>query len=268
VIVAACSDKGSPGVTTLVTVLGLVWPYERVVAEMDPAGTDLALRLGLAPEPTVLALAADARAALPDGLTRYAQPTALGVPVVTGAETAERFGPMARLWPQVAAESERWSGTVLADLGRMQPGNPALAVARAATVVLVVARPTVEGLHHLRHRVIELAAAVGSADGVRSRLAVVMVCPSRRGDAVTGQVRRMLDAVGSPVPVAGYLAEDPTAVAALWSGGVTKMVTRSPLLRSARTLGETLLGRWPELARSRPRSWSPAPVRFLQRVPS
>jgi hypothetical protein len=165
VIVAACSDKGSPGVTTVVTLLGLVWPNERVVAEMDPAGTDLALRLRLGPEPTVLALAADARSGLPGGVLRYAQPTALGVPVVVGAETAERFGPMARLWPQVAAESARWPGTVLADVGRMQPGNPALAVAQAATVVLVVARATVEGLHHLRHRVTELAAA-GTADGV------------------------------------------------------------------------------------------------------
>jgi MinD-like ATPase involved in chromosome partitioning or flagellar assembly len=256
VIVAACSDKGSPGVTTVVTLLGLVWPNERVVAEMDPAGTDLALRLRLGPEPTVLALAADARAGLPGGVLRYAQSTALGVPVVVGAETAERFGPMARLWPQVATETARWPGTVLADLGRMQPGNPALAVAQAATVVLVVARATVEGLHHLRHRVTELAAAVGTADGVRSRLAVVMVCPSRGADTTVGQVRAVLDAAGLPVPVAGYVAEDPAAAAALWIGPVTKSLARSELVRSAGTLAETLLAWWPELARSRPRSWS------------
>jgi hypothetical protein len=268
VIVATCADKGSPGVTTVATVLGLVWPNERVVAEMDPSGCDLALRLRLGPEPSVLALAADARAGLPDGPMAYAQPTALGVPVVAGAETAEQFLPMARLWPQVAAESARWPGTVLADLGRMQPGNPALPVAQAATVVLVVARATVEGLHHLRHRVTELAAAVGTADGIRSRLAVVMVCPARRGDATVGQVRTVLDAAGSPVPVAGYVAEDPAAAAALWGGPVTKTLARSELVRSAGTLAETLLAWWPELARSRPRSWGSAPAVSRQGVRS
>jgi hypothetical protein len=84
-----------------------VWPNERVVAEMDPAGTDLALRLRLAPEPTILALAADARPGLPGGVLRYAQPTVLGIPVVVGAETAERFGPMARLWPWASATPGR-----------------------------------------------------------------------------------------------------------------------------------------------------------------
>jgi hypothetical protein len=266
VIVAGCSDKGSPGVTTLLMLLGLVWPNERVVAEMDPAGGDLALRLRLGPEPTVLALAADARAGLPNGVLGYAQPTVLGVPVVVGAETAERFGPMARLWPQVAAESARWPGTVLADLGRMQPGNPALPVAQAATVVLVVARSTVEGLHHLRHRVLELAPLVGSADGVRSRLAVVMVCPSRGGEGAVAQARRVLESAGSPVPVAGYVAEDPAAAAALWSGTVPRTLGRSELVRSAGTLARTLLSWWPELVRSRPRSWGSAAVSYPQVV--
>ena len=64
-IVSVCADKGSPGVTTLATVLGLVWPGQRVVVEADTAGSDLSFRLrpattdtvcwvvGLAPEPSI-----------------------------------------------------------------------------------------------------------------------------------------------------------------------------------------------------------------------
>ena len=44
-IVTVCADKGSPGVTTLATVLGLVWPGPRVVVEADTAGSDLSFRL-------------------------------------------------------------------------------------------------------------------------------------------------------------------------------------------------------------------------------
>ena len=43
VIVSVCSDKGSPGVSTLATVLGLVWPGQRVVVEADTAGGDLSV---------------------------------------------------------------------------------------------------------------------------------------------------------------------------------------------------------------------------------
>ena len=44
-IVTLCSDKGSPGVTTLAVALGLVWPVQRLVLEADPAGGDLAFRM-------------------------------------------------------------------------------------------------------------------------------------------------------------------------------------------------------------------------------
>ena len=44
-IVTVCSDKGSPGVTTLAVAIGLVWPVPRLVLEADPAGGDLAFRM-------------------------------------------------------------------------------------------------------------------------------------------------------------------------------------------------------------------------------
>ena len=276
-IIAACSDKGSPGVTTLVTVLGMVWPYDCVVAEMDTAGGDLAFRLHppagagrmLAAEPTVLSLAAGARAGVAHrSFPQYSQATSLGIPVVAGALSPEAFAPMARLWPSVAAEAARWPGTVLADLGRLQPGNPASVVAQAAAVVLLVARPTLEGLYHLRERVAELARLVGDPGREGTPVGVVMVCPARHERRVIADTAQMLDAAGSPARVVGILAEDRAGADTLWAGEVTRRLTGSDLLGSARTTAETLLRWWPQLAGPSPRGSSPAGLGYPPAVAS
>ena len=170
VIVGVCSDKGSPGVTTLAVALGLVWPGEQcLVIECDPSGGVLSFRMQhaevgglLQPEPTVASLASVVRRGLSgDGLRRFCQPTTLGVPVIPGPLTAQRWVPVRGLWPQIAKELADWSGTVIADLGRMQPGNAALPVAQAASAVLLVGHADVEGLFGLRDR----AGVVGACAG-------------------------------------------------------------------------------------------------------
>jgi hypothetical protein len=59
-IVAVCSDKGSPGASALAVALGLVWPGRRAVVEADPSGGVLGFRMRhaesgevLKPDPTV-----------------------------------------------------------------------------------------------------------------------------------------------------------------------------------------------------------------------
>ena len=44
-LIALCSDKGSPGVTTTALALGSAWVTPVVVVEADLAGGDLAIRL-------------------------------------------------------------------------------------------------------------------------------------------------------------------------------------------------------------------------------
>ena len=44
-LVALAADKGSPGVTTAAVALAAVWPRPALVAECDPSGGDLAMRL-------------------------------------------------------------------------------------------------------------------------------------------------------------------------------------------------------------------------------
>src|SRR4051812_29041479 len=63
VLVALCSDKGSPGTTTASVALASCWPSPAAVVEADPYGGDLAIRIrtetgAVLPEtPTVLTLA-------------------------------------------------------------------------------------------------------------------------------------------------------------------------------------------------------------------
>jgi hypothetical protein len=268
-ILAVCADKGSPGVTTLASALGVVWPIDRVVLEADPSGGDLAFRLRsprgqfLDPNRSVLDVAADAREGLPPGsLARYAEPTSLGVPVLKGRLSPESFAPMARLWPQVAAEAHSWTGTVIADLGRLQPGNAAGPVAGQATAVLLVTRLGVEALYRVRDRAGELAARLGQGHHGRSPLAVVVVCPPRSHGAATRQVQQVLavDGPTSTIPVAGFVAEDPRGVEALWSAEPSRRLLGTEVMRSVQSLAETLLGWWPQFHAGPPATWGAPPA--------
>ena len=267
-IVSVCADKGAPGVSELATVLGLVWPRPRLVLEADCSGADLAFRLThsdgdrlLDAHPSVLSLAADARGALPDGgVLRYTQPTSLGVPVLGGALSADGFAAMARLWPRVAELAAGWDGTVIADLGRFQPGDPATPIAKASTVVLLLARPDLAGLYHLRDRVAELAATLGDPAAERNPVAVVVRAQAgNAGKASVGQVRQLLVAAGSPIPVVGLFADDPAGVALLRAGQLTRRLLGSELVRSGQALAETVLSCWPQLLPPEPTAATTAP---------
>jgi hypothetical protein len=253
VIVAVGSDKGSPGATTLATVLGLIWPGDRVVCELDPRGADLPFRLmrpggqHMAATPSIVTLAIDARpgAAAPR-LENYAQPTVLGVPVIRGEVSTRATSKVAPHLPAIAAAAAAWPGTVIADVGSVQPGNPALAVAKAAVTVLLVTRPSVEGLAHLRDRVGELGEQVGDPGRVRPSIGVVLVADSRDERAAIARTRELLDSVGAPVPVVGAVAHDPAGAAALWSEPLSKRLAKNSLVRSAERLVTEIWRLWPE----------------------
>ncbi len=264
-IVGVCSDKGSPGATTLAVALGLVWPGDRAVVECDPSGGALTFRMrhGLSgemlyPEPTIASMAAVVRMGISgDGIRRFCQPTSLGVPVIPGPLTAQKWVPVRGLWPQIAQELQGWSGTAIADLGRMQPGNAALPIAQAATAVLLVGRADTEGLYGLRERAASLAHVLGDPNRDRPSVAVVVTGPPSSRHQATKAVKEMLASAGSPVPVAGFFAHDPAGAARFWAGEVTKKVAKSELIQSAQALTETVFGWWPELAPAEPDSGDP-----------
>lgn len=250
-ILAVCADKGSPGVTTFVTALGMCWPEERLVLEADPSGGDLAFRARttdgqfVPPEPGLVSLAAVARTGLQaHELPTFAQPTSWGVPLIAGPPRANGYHPLRALWPAVADVAAGWSGVAVADLGRFQQGHAAAAVARAATAVIVLSRVGVEDLYHLRERVNELAHVLGDP-GRKHPLAVVVAAPRKRAEDAVRQVSHVLQAGGSPIPVLGCVATDAQGAAALRSGELPRR--RSDLLASTADLVTVMRAHWPEL---------------------
>jgi hypothetical protein len=259
VIVSVCSDKGAPGVSTLAVALGMVWPGDRAVVEADTAGSDLSFRLHpaapgtpgahLAPDPSIAALATAARLGLSSaGPLPFAQNTSLGVPVVPGVLSAERFRALRSLWPGLGQALAGWPGTVLADLGRLSPGGPSAAVVTTSTAVLLLTRADLEGLFHVRDKVVELAGMVGPGDGETVRVGVVVTAPVKQRRAAVQQVEQVLASIGSPAPVLGCFAADPSAAQQLWAGVVTRRLAGSDLVRSARSIAESVLATWPALA--------------------
>ena len=81
-LIVLASDKGSPGVTTTAITLAAVWPRRALLAELDPTGGDVALRLRgprgapLSPEVGLISLAVGVRrvARRPDHPLRVARP--------------------------------------------------------------------------------------------------------------------------------------------------------------------------------------------------
>ncbi len=262
-IIAVGSDKGSPGATTLATVLGLSWPGDRVVCEVDPRGADLPFRLmhangqHMPAQPSIASLALAARpggAAAPQ-LAEFAHPTILGVPVIRGEVSTRANGKVAPHLPAIAQLAAAWPGTLIADVGSLQPSNPALVIAKAASIVLLVMRATTEGLGHLRARVEELAEYTGDPRRERTPVGVVLVADGRGENASVHRTRALLDSIGSPVPVVGVFRQDPASAAALWSGPLSRKLIKSALLKSGGQLVSELWRLWPEAMGSV--SWQP-----------
>jgi hypothetical protein len=74
-----------------------------------------------------------------------------------------------------------------------------------------------------------------------------MVCPAREHGRVAADVTAMPFRGPDPVPVAGCLAWDPPAAAALQAGELPGRGRRG-LIASARTVAQALFGLWPELS--------------------
>ena len=237
-VIAFASVKSSPGTTTAMLAAAHVWPADRavLVVEGDPAGGDLAARLGCLPEPGLATLAASGRRALsPELIGEHIREAAglsllLAPPATAPVRTAlEVAGPsLGRVLGQFDAD-------VLVDCGRLDPGSPALPIASTADLLLLVCCPTVAELPRVAARAAELAAE-GCA------LALVLVghpSPSRRDRYPASEVAEALG-----LPVLGTLADDPHGAALLTGGaGLPRALERSALVRTARDLATSLLAR-------------------------
>jgi len=228
-LLALAAAKASPGVTTTAVALAATWPAERQVllVEADPGGGDLAAWFGLPVEPGLVSLAA-ARRSTPPSVQGHTQPLPGGLRVLVGPPGAEQATAALGLLPaDVLAGLD--ATDVLADLGRLDPGSPALPLARAARLLVLVCRPTLAELQHLAHRVAALREVCGA-------LGLLLV---GGGPYPPAEVARTLG-----VEVLGTLPVDRHG-AGLLAGASAGMpgLRRTRLVRAARTLADDLAGR-------------------------
>ncbi len=223
------SVKGAPGVTTAAAAIaaaagdGAAAPDDPgvVLAELDPSGgsvqvltgaparwgaIDAAGRLRRRVDPSAVR---DHLADAPPGVATLTAPPAAHVAASVIASGGDRWLPSLRA---TAAE-------VVVDAGRWDAAQPTAGRIQGADVVGLVCRPTVSGVESARLALDRLQAAA------RAPIALVVVGRKPYG---TDEIAAHVDA-----PVAGPLAWDPRAVAALWDAGATRRWRRSSLARSA-----------------------------------
>lgn len=241
-LVALCSDKGSPGVTSAALALAAAWPEPTVLVEADLAGGDLGLRLrvdgdALPEAPTVLSLAAAARAGdEPEVASRHAHRLNGSVAVVPGALRGEQ---MARVgdWSRTADALARAEVPVIADLGQVHAGSAVLPIAGRADVVIVVCRPDMASVVRARERLAQLGPDLGALRGRPPRLFGLLVSTPRLGPAHASDLAALLaESAASPfLAGTGFIAHDPASLRRLERGAdPSGRLARTPLMRTAR----------------------------------
>jgi len=256
------SVKASPGVTTTVAGLTTVWPADRalLVAELDPAGGDLAARNGLHDEPGLVTLAAAGRRELdPETVLAHCQRlpfpgAAAGTAEPNVAERRVLIGPpgtdqamaaMAALRGRMASTLAALPGIdVLVDCGRLDTTSPALEVVVAADIVVVVSRGALSDVHHLQsrfstlHRPDALLVVVGDRPYPAPEIAAAIGYPAHTDLPID---RRAADALTGLAPIA------------------PRALRRTSLLRRLAELASSLIGYASEPDRSGAAPKAPAP---------
>lgn len=238
-LIAVTGAKGSPGTTTAAIALAAVWPTRPLLADCDPAGGDIALRVPMLSEPAtsgggLLAYAAELRHGGDHPVWPHVRHAAGGLDVLAGLDASEQAVAVGIGWTAIAdglARLDDGDTDVLADIGRLTADSLAAPVGDRADLVIVVTRAHVGMLVHLRRELRRLSATRPEA------VAVLVVADLRETTAVR-DVQRAVETSGvpHPIPVVGPLVpdRDPTS---LRSGTPSR---RSLLVRSARALGPQL----------------------------
>lgn len=187
-LVVLASAKGAPGTTTAALALAAMWPRPVLMADCDPAGGDVALRMPsraggpLDPDTGLVSLAAAARRGLQSGrlpgdlVADHTQQVVGGLDVLVGLRTAEQSAGTDVLWPLLGGALAGLQGVdVVADVGRIGPGGSVLPVVRCAQLVVLVCRASVSSVFHTRERLATLTATLraSSVDAVRTAVLVV-----------------------------------------------------------------------------------------------
>lgn len=223
--VVFASARSSPGVATSMLACASVWPGRVLLVEASEDGGALAGRFGLGFEPGLTTLAAALRHdRTTTELAAHGQPlpgtderlvALVGPPATEQAQVLLRT--VAVRLGGVLSETAG-DATVLVDVGRMSATPLAAPLIASADRLVLVARPRVEELQALAHRL-----AVIAQIGPPPELLLI-------GDRPYGP-EEIAATLGCPV--LGVLAHDPAAADALAGVAAGRRLGRSQLLRSA-----------------------------------
>jgi MinD-like ATPase involved in chromosome partitioning or flagellar assembly len=228
-LLAVTSAKHAPGATTAALALAVAagpLPASLIV-EADPDGGDLAARCELAVEPGLSSLAASGRHGAPVDLADHVQPLPAGpFALLAPPSPGLTRSALAALGGRLADALGAWPGAVVVDCGRWAPNGPAVPLAAVADTLVVVLRPTVQGIEHVRTRLDDLHSA-GAA-----RLAAMLV-----GDR---PYRPAEVAAALGIPVFGTLPFDTRGASALERRLLGAETRRSMIVRAARSALDTM----------------------------
>lgn len=152
-IVAVCSTRSSPGVTSLCVALGAAWArfgVRPLLIEADPSGGVIGLRFAMTADPSLRTLWADMRRSFSPELLMRNSSDLRGVDCLlapTDPLLASRA--LDHVAPVLAHELAMLNRPVVIDLGRIEHASVALPFVRCATQVLVVTKPKVEDVQSL-----------------------------------------------------------------------------------------------------------------------
>jgi MinD-like ATPase involved in chromosome partitioning or flagellar assembly len=246
---AVCAAKGSPGVSTAAVALALTWGTPAVVADLDPAGGDLALRYRddagrpLDPDRGLLSLAAAVRRGSEGAdVGEHLQSGGGGLgglPLLVGVSRPEQVTALGTSWQYVAHSLATLPGhDVLADCGRVLPGSATMPVLTRADAILILTRPSLEELYHLRERLRALTQTL-RLEGLDAVPVGVAVLASERDRDSVRDVQQVITAAGLPAKVVGAFTSEPKTASAV-RYGLDVSPRKSLLLRSAAAIGDAL----------------------------
>ncbi|WP_419995061.1 MinD/ParA family ATP-binding protein [Streptomyces boninensis] len=229
-LIALCSVKGSPGVTTAALALAARWPEggRPVMVECDPAGGDLLARFRLRAAPGLVSLAAAARGRdVAQRLWEHVQRLPGGLAVIAGPVGGQQArAALGELGAHGGGALLHGGEAVLvADCGRVEADSAAWPVLRAADAVLLCTGVRDDGLAHV-------AAKLALLERWASRPELLLI-----GDGyTTGEVARTLR-----IGVAGRLPYDVKGAAPLAGRpGARAIPARSQLGRAAARLARRM----------------------------
>lgn len=249
-LITTGSIKGSPGATSTALALAAAWPRPVVVLEADPSGGDLALRCESAaggppsPSPSLLTLGAAVRGGVGAGFSLLVEQSVRlesGVNLIQGGTSPAQARGLRELWSSITQVCRTAREDVIVDVGRMDPDNPALEIARAADAVLVAAGRSMESVLHLRDGLSDVLRSV-TVPGRATSVVPVIVGPDSHAERDRADLDQVLGTAGLPVTAALSLAYDPRALSRLEAGDSGKRLARTVLMRSAARVSGLLAG--------------------------